>query len=72
MIFDPNGAALGRNQRAGIEGALYVSCSRALLAISNVTVPLSIVNLMERSGMVFFTPLKGIIFCGPCFYLLLV
>ena len=38
--------------------------SRALLSLANVTVPLWLVSLFEKRNMVFFTPLKGIIFTG--------
>ena len=38
--------------------------SRALMSIANVTVPLQLVSLFEKRNMVFFSPLKGIIFTG--------
>lgn len=64
MIFSPSGVVLGKNKRAGIEGTCYVAMSRALMSIANVTVPLQLVSLFEKRNMVFFSPLKGIIFTG--------
>ena len=64
MIFAPTGVVLGKNKRAGIEGTSLVACSRALLSVANVTVPLWLVALFEHRNMVFFTPLKGILFTG--------
>lgn len=63
-IFSQTGVVLGKNKRAGIEGTCYVAGSRALLSVANVTVPLWLVSLFEKRNMVFFTPLKGIIFTG--------
>ena len=41
-----------------------MAVSRALLSLANVTVPLWLISLFEKRNMVFFTPLKGIIFTG--------
>lgn len=41
-----------------------ISCSRILMSVANVTVPLALVSLFEKKNMVFFTPLKGILFTG--------
>ncbi|KAK8804061.1 hypothetical protein WA171_000154 [Blastocystis sp. BT1] len=62
MTFSQSGVVLGKNQKAGIEGTCLVACSRALMSVANVTVPLQLISLFERNNMVFFTPLKGIIF----------
>lgn len=64
MVFAPTGVVLGKNKRAGIEGTCLVGCSRALLSIANVTIPLGLVSLFESKNMAFFTPLKGILFTG--------
>ena len=63
-IFSQTGVVLGKNKRAGIEGTCYVAGSRALLSVANVTIPLWLISLFEKRNMVFFTPLKGIIFTG--------
>lgn len=55
---------MGKSKKAGIEGTCLIACSRALMSIANVTVPLQLISLFERNNMVFFTPLKGIIFTG--------
>ena len=64
MVFAPTGVVLGKNKRAGIEGTCLVGCSRALLSLANVTIPLGLVSLFENKHVVFFTPLKGILFTG--------
>ena len=67
MTFSQSGVVLGKNKKAGIEGTCLVACSRALMSVANVTVPLQLISLFERNNMVFFTLLKGIIFTG-CLY----
>lgn len=62
--FAQNGIVLEKSRKAGIEGTALVSCSRILMSIANVTVPLGLVSLFERKNLVFFTPLKGILFTG--------
>ena len=64
MTFSTSGVVLGKSKKAGIEGTCLIACSRALMSIANVTVPLQLISLFERNNMVFFTPLKGIIFTG--------
>ena len=64
MTFSQSGVVLGKNQKAGIEG----TCLVALMSVANVTVPLQLISLFERNNMVFFTPLKGIIFTGGLFF----
>ena len=68
MTFSQSGVVLGKNQKAGIEGTCLVACSRALMSVANVTVPLQLISLFERNNMVFFTPLKGMIFTGGLFF----
>ena len=62
--FAQNGIVLERSRKAGVEGAAMISCSRILMSLANVTVPLALVSLFEKKNMVFFTPLKGILFTG--------
>ena len=62
--FAQNGIVLERSRKAGVEGAAMISCSRILMSVANVTVPLALVSLFEKKNMVFFTPLKGILFTG--------
>lgn len=64
--FAQNGVVLERSRKAGVEGAAMISCSRILMSLANVTVPLAFVSLFEKKNMVFFTPLKGILFTGGC------
>ena len=66
MTFAQSGVVLEQNKRAGIEGTCYVGCSRALMSIANLTVPLWFMRFFEKN-MFFFTPLKGIIFTGMVF-----
>ena len=71
MTFAQSGVVLEKNKRAGIEGTCLVGCSRALMSVANLTVPLWFMRFFEKN-MAFFTPLKGIIFTGTsntCFSL---
>lgn len=63
MTFAQSGVVLEKNKKAGLEGTCLIGCSRALMSIANLTIPLWCMRFFEKN-MVFFTPLKGIIFTG--------
>ena len=67
MTFAQSGVVLEQNKQAAVNGACCVAGSRALMSIANVTAPLLCMRLFERN-MLFFTPLKGILFTGRYFF----